>query len=308
MIPLSDSPRSTILIVDDSPESVAMLADVVEAAGLTAMMALRADRALEIAQKVTPDLVLLDAIMPGMDGFELCRLFKRDAGLARVPVIFMTGLNSSSDVVRGLESGGVDYLTKPVDPKELVARIRVHLSNARVEQSVRSALDTTGRFLFALDRRGCLTWWTTQTGPMLARILGADPVVGAPLPADIAEAVAGNADMARLSIQLPAGAPPSPALIVEGVSALGANEVLFCIREDRGAGSFARRLQERFDISGREAEVLCWLSQGKANRDIAEILDLSPRTVNKHLERIFRKIGVENRTAAAAMVLSLNRS
>ncbi|MEJ1938570.1 response regulator, partial [Nostoc sp. NIES-2111] len=102
-------PLSSVLIAEDSPETLAMLADAVEAAGYIAMVALRGDRALSIARQATPDVILLDAVMPGLDGFETCRQLKRDGALSRVPVIFMTGLSDPGDIVRGLEAGGVDY-------------------------------------------------------------------------------------------------------------------------------------------------------------------------------------------------------
>ena len=123
-MPMNATPRSAILVADDSAETLSMLSDVLEGAGFTAFVALRGDRALSIAKQVTPDLILLDALMPGMDGFETCRALKRDPALSRVPVIFMTGLAEPEDVVRGLEAGGVDYVTKPVVPQELLARTR----------------------------------------------------------------------------------------------------------------------------------------------------------------------------------------
>ncbi len=92
--------------------------------------------------------------MPGMDGFETCRRIKRDAGLSNVPVIFMTGLAETEHIVRGLEAGGVDYVTKPIVIEEMLARIRVHLANARLAQSARAALDVSGRFLLAVNRKG----------------------------------------------------------------------------------------------------------------------------------------------------------
>src|SRR5262249_30222084 len=86
-----------------------------------------------------------DAIMPGLDGFETCRSLKRMAGLAHVPVIFMTGLSETEHVVKALDAGGVDYVTKPVVLGVLVARMRVHLANARRAQSAHVALDTRGQ-------------------------------------------------------------------------------------------------------------------------------------------------------------------
>ena len=94
----------------------------------------------------------MDAVMPGINGFETCRRMKRDKMLAHLPVIFMTGLTETETRVEGLAAGGVDYVTKPIVVDELLARIRVHLANARVAHGTRAALDATGRFLLATDR------------------------------------------------------------------------------------------------------------------------------------------------------------
>lgn len=304
-MPMNATPRSAILVADDSAETLSMLSDVLEGAGFTAFVALRGDRALSIAKQVTPDLILLDALMPGMDGFETCRALKRDPALSRVPVIFMTGLAEPEDVVRGLEAGGVDYVTKPVVPQELLARIRVHLANARLERSARAALDSSGRYLLAADESGNLLWWTPQAGALMVGVLDEPLSVRAPLPEALATALADTPDPARLNIALPrvGGA----GVKVQGVARLAPGEILLRVSEveDSAAPGMEDRLRETYQVSAREAEVLSWIAQGKTNRDIAEILDVSPRTVNKHLERIFRKIGVENRTAAAAIVLGM---
>ena len=132
------------------------------------MVALDGASAMRIVDQITPDIILLDAVMPGMDGFETCRRLKRDAGLSNVPVIFMTGLAETEHIVRGLEAGGVDYVTKPIVIEEMLARIRVHLANARLTQSARAALDVSGRFLLAVNRQGKLMWATPQAQKLLA--------------------------------------------------------------------------------------------------------------------------------------------
>lgn len=304
-MPMNATPRSAILVADDSAETLSMLSDVLEGAGFTAFVALRGDRALSIAKQVTPDLILLDALMPGMDGFETCRALKRDPALSRVPVIFMTGLAEPEDVVRGLEAGGVDYVTKPVVPQELLARIRVHLANARLERSARAALDSSGRYLLAADESGNLLWWTPQAGALMVGVLDEPLSVRAPLQEVLATALADTPDPARLNIALPRAG--GAGVKVQGVARLAPGEILLRVSEveDSAAPGMEDRLRETYQVSAREAEVLSWIAQGKTNRDIAEILDVSPRTVNKHLERIFRKIGVENRTAAAAIVLGM---
>src|SRR5271155_2537416 len=156
-----------VLVVDDSPDTLRMLTDALEESGMTVLVALEGAQALAIVAKITPDVVLMDAVMPSMDGFETCRSLKRNKTLAHVPVIFMTGLSETQDIVKGLEAGGVDYVTKPIDPDELLARIRVHLANARLAHSARAALDAFGRFLLAASHTGRVLWYTPQAAKLL---------------------------------------------------------------------------------------------------------------------------------------------
>src|SRR6201996_1912544 len=160
--------RDIALVGDDSPETLRLLTDALDGAGMTVMVALDGAAALRIVEQITPDIVLLDAMMPGMDGFETCRRLKRDTGLSNVPVIFMTGLAETEHIVRGLDAGGVDYVTKPIVIEEMLARIRVHLANARLTQSARAALDVSGRFLLAVNRQGLIMWSTPQAHKLLA--------------------------------------------------------------------------------------------------------------------------------------------
>src|ERR1017187_2805835 len=159
--------RDIVLVVDDSPEALGFLTSALEQANITALVAIDGATALDLLKNITPDLVLLDAIMPGLDGFEICRRLKANKATAHLPVIFMTGLSETQHVIEGLNAGGVDYVTKPIVIEELLARIRVHLGNARVSHGARTALDATGRFLIATDAAGRLIWSTAQAETLL---------------------------------------------------------------------------------------------------------------------------------------------
>ncbi len=148
-----------------------MLTDAIEDAGMTVLVARDGEQALAMIERITPDVILMDAVMPGIDGFETCRQLKRNQALSHVPIIFMTGLSETEDIVKGLEAGGVDYVTKPIVPEELLARIRVHLANARMSQSARAALDVFGRFLLAANRAGRVLWCTPQAAKLLRAAL-----------------------------------------------------------------------------------------------------------------------------------------
>src|SRR5882757_1989610 len=160
--------RDTILVVDDTPETLSLLTDALDHAGFTVLIAVDGTAALELIELVTPDLVLMDAIMPGISGFETCKRLKRDRLLSHLPVIFMTGLSETEHVVEGLDCGGVDYVTKPIVLEELLARIRVHLGNARLAHETHAVLDASGRFLFATNRTGHVLWCTPKARQLLS--------------------------------------------------------------------------------------------------------------------------------------------
>lgn len=137
----------------------------------------------------------------------------------------------------GLNAGGVDYVTKPINTTELLARMDVHLANARMTRSARSALDIQHS--------------------------------------------------------------------VEYLALVDGREYLLRLKTPQNQSSAAAALRERFQLTLRESDVLLWIANGKTNREIAQILGMSPRPVNKHLEQVFRKLGVENRTSAAASAIRL---
>jgi DNA-binding NarL/FixJ family response regulator len=296
--------RDVALIVDDSPETLRLLTDALDGAGMTVMVALDGASAMRIVDQITPDIVLLDAVMPGLDGFETCRRLKRDAGLDHVPIIFMTGLAETEHIVRGLEAGGVDYVTKPIAVEEMLARIRVHLANARLTQSARAALDVSGRYLLAVNGLGKIMWATPQAQKLLSDALSPDSdddvVLPDPIPQWLDQARKGKAG-SKTAIMT--ALPGDEQLRLQYMGRLGSNEFLLRLAKDSGADAPAEFSSE-LGLTTREGEVLSWLSKGKTNRDIAQILGLSPRTVDKHLEQIYSKLGVENRTAAAAIAVN----
>lgn len=219
--PVSDNSTAsrqagTVLVVDDAPDTLRMLCDALAGEGYTVLVARDGPQALARLDVVTPDAILLDGVMPGWSGFETCQRIKSHPVGQAIPVIFMTGLSDTTDVVTGFEVGGVDYVVKPIRIEEVLARLNTHVRNARAA-------------------RQALAQATMQQRP------------------------------------LPLNAAPETDRLLQAA------------------------------LTPRETEVLTWLARGKTNRDIAEILGMSHRTVNKHLEHIFEKLGVETRAAAAAL-------
>lgn len=296
------SHKDTILVVDDNPDSLRFLVDTLDAEGMTVLIARSGEATLELLGEVQPDLILMDAVMPGISGIETTKAIKRTPKTAHIPVIFLTGLNDPEHVVAALGTGGVDYVRKPIVVEELLARIRVHLANARGAHRSRLALGFAGRSLAALGEGGTLAWSTPQADSLFLAIDPAWTPESARLPDALADAVA----------QLAAGESAPAASIRASVRGMEIDltlldsdrpgEVLVKLTEVREDGKIAA-LQKQAGLTRREAEVLLWVSYGKTNKTISEILGISPRTVNKHLEQVFRKLGVETRAAATAIAV-----
>jgi DNA-binding NarL/FixJ family response regulator len=289
-----------ILIVDDEPDARDMLVAALGQAGFATLSAPDGRSAIALVEQARPSLVVLDAVMPGLSGFETCSRLKERAEYAHLPVIFTTGLSETEHVVQGLRAGGVDYVTKPIVIEELIARIRVHLATARVSHSARMALDVAGRSLIAANSRGLMLWGTPQAGELMSSIFGAAVPAGVGMAAGLAEAIGALAARGEV------GAAPARVeyggrkLDVAYLGRSGPEEIYFRLSEPAEGGE-AELLKTSLNLTAREGEVLVWIARGKSNRDISEILNISPRTVNKHLEQVFTKLGVENRAAAAAI-------
>lgn len=294
----SANKKDLVLVVDDSPESLGMINDTLDSAGLTVLIALDGNQALNIARSITPDIILMDALMPTMDGFETCRQFKSITALAHIPVIFMTGLSDTESVVKGFDAGGVDYIQKPVNGDELIARIRVHLNNARLTQSARIALDSAGQFLIATNNNGELQWATPQAQELFSSAGLDNRWRYEKLQLELSP-MFNQHDKHATTVVIRTG---TKALEVRYISETHNDEHLLRL-VDHERPSNEALLKAEFSLTDRESEVLLWLARGKGNADIAIILDVSPRTVNKHLEQVFRKLNVENRTSAAVMAL-----
>ena len=145
-----DNYKADILVVDDTRENVRLLVNALGNEGYRVRPALSGKAALEAANAEAPDLILLDILMPEMDGYEVCKALKAERELKDVPVIFLSALGEVADKVKGLNAGGVDYVSKPFQPEELLARIETHLTlrRLRLELEAKNAyLEKTNREL-----------------------------------------------------------------------------------------------------------------------------------------------------------------
>jgi DNA-binding response OmpR family regulator/DNA-binding CsgD family transcriptional regulator len=292
-----------VLVVDDVPDNLSVLHDALDESGYTVLVATSGEAALQRALQALPDIVLLDAMMPGLDGFEVARRLKAEPQTANIPIIFMTGLTETEHLVAALEAGGVDYVTKPIKPKEVLARMGVHLQSARLARQTRNALDAFGYASIAVRASdGRLLWQTPLARELLETYYG----TAAPeTPAAILDWLRRHLADAERQIEPPRLSAELGArrLSIGLHQQTGDDDWLIVMREVSDA-AVIESMSLVFKLTAREAEVLYWVIKGKINRDIADILGASPATVKKHLERIFAKLGVETRTAAAGMAMN----
>lgn len=300
---MNEQQQGIVLVVDDVPDNLSLLYDALDAAGYAVLVATDGESALHRARLSLPDVILLDALMPGMDGFAVARALKADFSTQAIPIVFMTGLTETEHVVAGFAAGGADYVTKPIRPQEVLARIAAHVLNARQVKQARTALDAFGQATVAIAvANGKLIWQTPLARQLLDQYFGPH---GEHAPERLLEWTR-QADKARReSHEIPSllCSNESQRLLASFHDQTDDNEWLVVLREESDA-SAVETLMAVFPLTRREAEVLYWLSLGKTSRDIADILEMSPRTVPKHLEHVFEKLGVETRTAAAAMAIS----
>jgi len=145
----------SILLVDDQPANLQVLMNTLKSIGCKLLVAKNGETALTIAQKMRPNLILLDIMMPGIDGFEVCRRLKADPDTQKIPVIFLSALDDTGDKVRGLQLGAVDYVAKPFQPEEVIARVNTHLTIHRLNREVQKQRDELEHELQVVSQLQC---------------------------------------------------------------------------------------------------------------------------------------------------------
>lgn len=321
--PIHEEAHLRILIVDDLPANLGVLRTVLEDAGYEVLVAASGEGALARLAYMQPDIILLDVNMPGLNGYETCRRLKADPHWRETPVLFLTALGDPLDKVRGFEVGAVDYITKPLHPEEVLARVRAHLQirslqraledkNTLLENAMALRLEAEAQLQHSLDRAvlivdaaGEVQFCTLLAQRLLRRYFPDHerpnrlPTVLAAWLADGLTTEPWNSQSGAMDncLQVQLFAPVSR----------GACLMLLLDEKSSAANSPARLLH--LGLTMREAEVLFWIGHGKNNPEVAEILQASLNTVKKHVANILVKLGVESRLIAAlqaAEVLELN--
>jgi DNA-binding response OmpR family regulator/DNA-binding CsgD family transcriptional regulator len=298
----------TVLVVDDTPANLGVVLESLHSAGLRVLMAENGHRALDLLARQPIDLVLLDIVMPGRDGFVTLEQICTRREWADIPVLFITAVDDPAQKVRALEAGAVDCISQPVHPPEVLARVRAHLElraarrelhrqSAKLEAEIAVRLDAEAQLAHSLD---CAVIIANGDGRVVFQTLGARHLLhrhqlrlaDGRLPAELArdECIASAAG--RLLVQRfsdPANdalqvlhlaeelAPPGPADLVS----LG--------------------------LTPRQAEVLYWIAEGKTDGEMAAILGTSPCTIDKHVEQMLGRLGVESRLTAVARASEILR-
>lgn len=297
--------NETVLIVDDTPENLAVLSDMLSEYGYRVLVAVDGLSALEQINHLQPDIILLDVIMPGIDGFETCHRLKENHATKDIPIIFMTGLSELDDLLKGFKEGAVDYIVKPIRPAEVIARIDAQLSQKHNTQRVEQTLSHTGFSAIAFNKYGIITWLSISANKILSDCCPLGQVDSTTiqndqfLPQTLLEQIIPkikDQQVPLTDVQL--GSQYSGKIVPSSID----DEYMLLIQKSSQEWDLAS-LKASFGLTAREAEILMWVSCGKTNKEVGLILNTSPRTVNKHLEHIFEKLGVPTRTAAVARVL-----
>ncbi len=284
------SAAATILVVDDTPANIGVLLEALETAGFNVLVAESGKSALDQLGFAEPDLILLDVMMPGMDGFETCEHIKKNREWRSIPVLFMTALDEPQQKVRAFEAGAVDYIVKPIFEPEVLARVKAHLEIRRLRRNLEDELalrvDAENQLAKSLDRAVIITdqaggiVFTTRLAESLLHRHCEDYQIAGQLPPSLSQ--------------------PGSGLTMRRFDERGREDLHFIVLEEKAPSPNPGALLS-LGLTPREAEVLFWIAQGKSNPDIATILGAAVRTVHKHVENIFRKLGCETRAAAAVM-------
>lgn len=320
----SDSP-ATILVVDDNPTNLQVASDHLSQYAYTVLTARDAETGLKRARYTQPDLILLDIGMPGVDGFEACRRLKAHPDTRDIPVLFMTAYVDVEDKLRAFELGGADYVTKPFEAAELLARVRVHLTlrdrerrltaqgaelDRRVEEATeryRREAERLQRSLAERDRllelvemqaqqlRALTTTWMEERSRQ-------DADIGRYLRTELTERlrlVAGQITQAALQV----AEGPGAAELAQATRLL---EPALNDSERLGAQLIEdvhRETDPLLRLSTREYEVFGMLVAGRSNKEIAAALSLKPTTISTFRHRILTKLGVDDVPALVRLSL-----
>jgi DNA-binding NarL/FixJ family response regulator len=297
-----------ILLVDDVPANLGVLDQLLSRAGAKVFIAHNGSTALARAASARPDLILLDVVMPGINGFDVCRQLKEQPSAQDVAVLFLSALGDTVDKVAGFAAGGVDFIQKPFQADEVLARANTHLSIRALRQSLigqAAALQLKNEELEReMQRRLAVEREMKRSLDRAVLVSSRDG--GVRFCSDRATAL-----LRQFFPQTALGCVP--AAMMAGMEVAGlryqrssreeADEVLWLLENAPAAPSPTQL--EPLGLTPREAEILFWVAHGKSNSEIARILALAETTVKKHVSNLLPKLGADNRLAAALQAMEI---
>ena len=300
--------KGIVMIIDDIPENLALLSDTLSEAGYRVLVATDGLSALQQIVYLIPDIILLDVVMPGLNGYETCNRLKLNPATAHIPVLFMTALSDLEDLLKGFSEGAVDYLVKPIRPPEVLARVEAQLQQTRQIKRAEEALNHGPYAALSINAQGIVTWLPMAATRWLADILQT-PVLpeqvktGNLLPEPILEWSLTQMTHVNFQDSIPFECiRDGNHFIAKLMPCINSTEYLLLMEKHYGEWNLDS-VKTALGLTAREAEILMWISRGKTNKEVGIILGSSPRTVNKHLEHVFEKLGVATRAAAVTVAL-----
>jgi DNA-binding response OmpR family regulator/DNA-binding CsgD family transcriptional regulator len=300
--------KEVVMIIDDTPENLALLSDTLSEAAYRVLVATDGQSALEQIRYMVPDIILLDVIMPGLNGYETCQRLKANIATAHIPVLFMTALGELDDLLKGFGEGAVDYIVKPIRPPEVLARVEAQLYLARQVKRAEEALNHGSFAAMTINPDGLITWLPEAALRWLGEAIDAtevfDPIiVGNKIPEPLLEWVLTQAAQASQNEAAPFEVLRGGDHYVAKRVPCGNGSECLLLLEKHGGEWNLDSLKNSLGLTAREAEILMWISRGKTNKEVGLIIGSSPRTINKHLEHVFEKLGVVTRAAAVSVAL-----
>jgi DNA-binding response OmpR family regulator/DNA-binding CsgD family transcriptional regulator len=313
--------KRTILIVDDNVTNLKVVVAHLKAYSYTILTASTGEAGLERAQLTEPDLILLDVKMPGIDGVETCRRLKANPATSAIPVIFMTALGDTDDKVRGLEAGAVDYITKPIEAAELLARVQTHLTlhdlqrrlEARVLERTEALTEEVTQRKRSQEEKELLLDLVRQQSEQLRHLTQQSLDNQTERDAGLAQALRDQVDVKLGALErnlnqarhwLHAQEAHDPALKLAQEQIEQALRTLSEIRQQtrrvtdhlRNGTPAHQHMRDNplFKLSTREYEVLQLIVQGKSNAEIAELLAVTKPTVSTYRTRVMNKLGLDD--------------
>ncbi|MEM7332002.1 MAG: response regulator [Chloroflexota bacterium] len=331
------SRKQTILIIDDNITNLKVVMEYLQAYSFEILVARNGADGLESAELATPDLILLDVQMPGLDGFEVCRRLKANPETAVIPVIFMTALTDANDKVQGLEAGAVDYVTKPIESKELLARVNTHLelqalqkelqdNNEVLEEKVEERTAVLQEEIRRREKeeaeKAQLAKTMTQQSEHLRNLtqlfLENQQKQQLGLTQTFQEQIVQKLKLLQTNLLLTQNVlnhtEPTEydaQLAIEQLNQAHAlldkllNQTEQVATTLDQASNESKTLLENplMSLSVREREVLQYLSAGKTRSEIAEMLIITPGTVSTYRARIMEKLNVEDNASLMKLVV-----